>query len=297
MTVVQIALFILQLSFVLVVFSLGLEAGLADAASLFHRPSLFVRSFFSMDFVMPVFAVFMAAILQLNPAIEIALVFLAISPVPPILPRPLKLGGRSSYVGGLLVSTALLSIVLVPLAIELLSKIFPQEIHISPAAVARIVAKTVLLPLAAGMLARRLAPELAKKIGPPLSRIAFLLLLGAAIVPLSSFLPEVAAMLSNGTLLAIVVFVMVGTVVGHLLGGPDLAERSTLALATAARHPGLAVAIAGVNFPGQQRNVAAVVLLYLVVKAVVLLQYNSWRKRQLLGYGQREVIRPTQRAA
>jgi bile acid:Na+ symporter, BASS family len=297
MTVVRIALFILQLSVVLVVFSLGLEAGLSDVTSLFRRPSLLLRSLFSMSVVMPVFAAFMAAILQLNPAVEIVLIFLAVSPVPAVLPRQQIKRAGSSHVGGLLVSAILLSIIWVPLAIELLGRIFAQDIHIGPVAAAKIMAKTVLLPLAAGMLARRLAPELARKAGLPLSRIALLLLLGAALIPLAAFLPEVAAMLGNGTLLAIIVFVMVGTAVGHLLGGPDLAERSTLALATASRHPGLAVALAGANFSGQQRNVAAVVLLYLIAQAVVLLQYSAWRKRQLHNYGQREIIRPTQRAA
>src|SRR5262249_45236916 len=101
--------------------------------------------------------------------------------------------------------------------------------------------------------------------------------------------------LGNGTLLAIVVFVMVGVAVGHLLGGPDLSERSTLALATASRHPGLAVTIAAINYPGQRRNVVAVVLLYLVVKAIVLIPYNSWRKRQF--DGRQEAFGPRQRAA
>lgn len=297
MTVIKIGVVILQLSIVLVVFSLGLQASLLDAISLFRRPSLLFRSLFSMNVVMPAFAAFMAATLQLNPAVKIALVMLAVSPVPPLLPsQQLKLGGRSSYVGGLLVSAALLSIVLVPLTIEIMGKIFAQDIHMGPMAVAKVMAKTVLLPLAAGMLVRRLLPDLARKIARPFSRIALLFLLVAALVPMVVFAPNMANMLGNGTLLAIVIFVMVGTAVGHLLGRPDLSERSTLALATASRHPGLAMAIAGANYPGLRRNVAAVILLYLIVKAIVLIPYNSWRKRQLLGYG-RETIGPSRRAA
>jgi len=298
MTVIKFGVIVLQLSIVLVVFSLGLQASLSDAISVFRRPSLLLRSIFSMNIAMPAFAALMAATLQLNPAVKIALVMLAVSPVPPLLPsQQLKLEGKSSYVGGLLVAAALLSIVLVPLTIELMGKIFAHDMHMPPPAVAKIMAKTVLLPLAAGILVRRLFPNLARKIAHPFSKIALLLLLAAALVPVAVFAPNMADMLGNGTLLAIVVFVMVGILVGHLLGGPDLSERSTLALATASRHPGLAMAIASANYPGLRRNVGAVILLYLIVKAVVLVPYNSWRKRQLLAYGQREAITPRERAA
>ena len=297
MTVIKLDLIVLQLSIVLVVFSLGLQASVADAISLFHRPSLLFRSLLSMNIVMPVFAAFMAATLHLNPAVKIALVMLAVSPVPPLLPRQqLKLGGRSNYVSGLLVSAALFSIVLVPLTIEVLAKVFSQDVYMGPLAVAKIVGKAVLLPLAAGILLHHLAPALAGKIAQPLSRISILLLLAASLIPLVVFAPSMADLLGNGTLLSIVIFVMVGVAVGHLLGGPDLSERSTLALATASRHPGLALAIASANYPGQRRNVAAVVLLYLIVKAIVLIPYNAWRKRQMQSYSH-DGLEPKQRAA
>jgi bile acid:Na+ symporter, BASS family len=298
MSLVQIAVLILQLSIVLVVFSLGLEASLSDAASLFHRPSLLFRSLFSMNVIMPAFAVFMAATLQLNPAVETALILLAVSPVPPVLPRQqLKMGGSSRYVEGLFVATALISVLLVPVTIELLGRVFAQEIHIGQGAVAKIMATTILAPLAAGMLVRSLAPELARKARPPLSKISLVLLLSAAAVPLSALLPGMAEMLGDGTLLAIVVFVMAGTAIGHFLGGPDRADRSTLALATASRHPGVAMAIAGANYPAQRKSIAAAILLYFVVKAVVLLPYNSWCKRRLTAHGAQGVIVPRERAA
>jgi BASS family bile acid:Na+ symporter len=298
MSVVQIAVIILQLSIVLVVFSLGLEASLSDAASLFHRPSLLFRSLFSMNVVMPAFAVLMAATLQLNPAVEAALILLAVSPLPPVLPRQqLKMGGSSRYVEGLFVATAVISVVLVPVTIELLGRTFAQDIHIGPAAVAKIMATTILAPLAAGMLVRYLAPELARKASPPLSKISLVLLLGAAAVPLTALLPGMAEMLGDGTLLALVVFVMAGTAIGHALGGPDRADRSTLALATASRHPGVAMAIAGANYPAQRKSIAAVILLYFIVKAVVLLPYNSWCKRRLIAHRTQRVIVPRERAA
>jgi hypothetical protein len=42
----------------------------------------------------------------------------------------------------------------------------------------------------------------------------------------------------------------------------------------------MAIAIATASFPGQQRLIAAAILLYLLVKAVVLIPYNRWSKRR-----------------
>jgi len=50
-----------------------------------------------------------------------------------------------------------------------------------------------------------------------------------------------------------------------------------LALATATRHPGIAIAIAHINFPNEQAVPAAVVI-YLVVSAVLSVPYLAWRK-------------------
>ena len=68
-----------------------------------------------MFIIMPVFAVILAYKLSLRPALEIAFVALAVSPVPPVLPRKaLAAGGSRSYVLGLFVAAAIASIVFVP---------------------------------------------------------------------------------------------------------------------------------------------------------------------------------------
>ena len=66
--------------------------------------------------------------------------------------------------------------------------------------------------------------------------------------------------IGNGSLAAIVAFVFIGLAAGHLLGGPEPANRTVLAFTTSSRHPGIAIAIASANFPGQ-KLVFAVILL------------------------------------
>jgi BASS family bile acid:Na+ symporter len=190
---------------------------------------------------------------------------------------------------------SVLSIIVVPATIEVLGKVFARDIHISPLAVAKVMLATVLLPLAVGMLVRRAAPRIAERTSTPLSGIAFLVLLVAAGVLLVVTLPGMIALIGNGSVLAIAVFVVIGLAVGQWLGGPDHGESTALALATASRHPGLALAIAAANFPNQRQTAIAAILLYLTVKVLVLIPYNLWRKHLLMGSS--SAIPSSQRAA
>jgi BASS family bile acid:Na+ symporter len=70
---------------------------------------------------------------------------------------------------------------------------------------------------------------------------------------------------------------------GHWLGGPDPDDRTALAIAASMRHPGVALAIARLNFP-DEKLVPAAVLLFILVNLVVTLPYNVWRRRARAGH-------------
>lgn len=284
MTIAKLTILALQASIFFTVFCLGLEATLQDAVSLFRRPLLLLRSLLAMNVIMPLFAALMAAVFNLRPQVEVALILLAVSPVPPVLPRTqLKAAGSSSYVYGLLVAAGLLSIVFVPLTIEILGRVFAANVHISPAAVAKVIITTILLPLALGILVHSRAPDFSKRHGKSMARLAMILLLIAAVPLLILAFPAMISALGNGTLLAIIAFILVGLSVGHWLGRPDPGDQTILALATASRHPGLAIAIAAANFPAQSRQIAAAILLYFLVRMVVVIPYMRTRTRLLRG--------------
>ena len=85
---------------------------------------------------------------------------LAVTPVPPLLPKSeLNAGARSEYVLGLLVSQAVLAIVLVPVAIELMDWALGAEAHFSAGQMAEPIIKAILIPLGAGMIAAQLLPK------------------------------------------------------------------------------------------------------------------------------------------
>ena len=279
MTVQNLVVLALKASVVLSVFAIGLEARFADAAYLFRRPGLLLRSALAMNVVMPLVAAEMAWLFDLPGAVEVALVALAVSPVPPILPKKqIKARGESSYAIGLLVGAAAAAVVFVPLAVELLGLTFRMSVHMSPWPVAALVLATVLAPLGAGMLAGRLAPDLAARFARPVALVAGLALAAAFLAVLVSAWPSMAALIGSGAILALAAFVLIGLAVGHGLGGPDPHDRSVLALATATRHPGVAMAIGVANFP-DEKAVLPAILVYMVAGAVLAIPYVMWRKR------------------
>jgi BASS family bile acid:Na+ symporter len=90
--------------------------------------------------------------------------------------------------------------------------------------------------------------------------------------------PAIVSLIGDGTVLAIAAVVVAGLLAGHWLGGPDPDDRTALAIAASMRHPGVALAIARLNFPDEKLAPAAV-LLFLLVNVIVTLPYGVWRRR------------------
>ena len=278
MTAAQAIGLAIQLSMALIIFCVALDARFADLAFVWRKPGLLLRSLISMLVVMPVVAALMVVWFDLNHAVEIALIASALSPVPPILPnKQMKAGGEGSYVVGLLTTSALVSIGYIPLAAQLLQSMFSRPIDVSVANITRIVMTSILLPVLAGMAVRHLAPALAKRIDKPLSIFATVVLVLACIPILFNEWPKMARLVGDYSIVMMAMFALTGMAAGHLLGGPDPDRRSVLALATAARHPAVALAISHNAF--DQPGVMAAVLLLLLVSSVVAIPYVKWSRR------------------
>jgi len=280
MSLQTLILFVLKASILLNVFAIGLKAGVHDATYMFRRPGKLAKALLAMNILMPLFAVAFVLAFHLKHAVEVALVALAVSPVPPILPRKLrKAGATESDTIGLLVAVGILAIVFVPAAMEILERVFHVPLRMTFASVAALIFVTIILPLALGIAVHTLAPVAADRLVNPIAKIASIALLLSAVVILFSGAPAIWELTGNGTLVAIAAFVLVGLLIGHFVGGPKPENRTGLALATASRHPGIAIALAVANFPEEKLAISAV-LLYLLVNILVSIPYHIWTKRQ-----------------
>src|SRR4051812_37413961 len=110
MTAAQLLSLFTEISVVLIVLATGMAGHKGDLTYLVRRPSLLFRSLLSMLVLAPLLAVLFAATLRLPLPVKIALVMMAVSPVPPFLPKKaMKAGGTHSYVISLLATSAIVS--------------------------------------------------------------------------------------------------------------------------------------------------------------------------------------------
>jgi BASS family bile acid:Na+ symporter len=87
---------------------------------------------------------------------------------------------------------------------------------------------------------------------------------------------EVTVTAGARVLAAIVLITGAALAVGHLLGGPEPAMRTAVAITSAARNAGLALLVAALN--GAPPQISATVLAYLAVSLLVIPPYAALRR-------------------
>jgi bile acid:Na+ symporter, BASS family len=277
----QIIILVLQLSIMATVFGFGLRSTPNDLLYLIRRPGLFVRSLLAVFVVMPIVAFALDSLFEFRRTVEVALVALSVSPVPPLLPKQgSKAGGEAAYGVGLMAWLALSSIVAIPISLTLLGFLAGRQFSMPPGLIVNVVVKSVLAPLLAGMLVRAFLPGIANRIEKPVRIFGNVLLPLGALILFAGAASPVWALIGNGTVFALLTFVVAGLAIGHLLGGPNPHHAGVLGLATASRHPAIALAIAARNFPDE--HFGATILLYLIVNALVGVPYLIWQRQQLV---------------
>lgn len=280
MSIQTILLVAVQASIFFTVLTIGMGTSGADLRYVLGDPRRLVRSLLAMNVLGPVIAILVCKMFSLHPAVIVALVTLAIAPVSNMFPKamlPLVAAGRSaSYAYGLFCASTVLSVVLTPLAVEVINVLFSGEnYHVSPLLVARVVIGTMLLPLGIGLVVgSRWAASRAWI--PSIQKVSGIVLLACAVIIVAAAWPAMASAAWQGTVSAIVIISLAGLAAGHLLGGPDEDNRTVLAHATVSRHPGVAIAVASLT---GQALAPAGVLFALLVSAVAVLPYTRWRKR------------------
>jgi BASS family bile acid:Na+ symporter len=271
-------------SILLLVFALGARATFADATSLFRDlfqpPRRLLRALVAMYIVVPAAATGMGLAFDLATPVRVALLAIAIAPIPPILPgKQLKVGGSSEHVFGLLVAVSVSSIVLVPVMVEVLGGIFGRDSSFGPRQVATLIGTTILAPLAAGLLLRWLAPGWAQPVATWASRLGTLMLVAGVFAVLVASWPAMSSLIAGGALLAMLALSLIAVGAGHWLGGPDPSDRSVLAIASAMRHPGVAIAVGTANVP-EEPQLTAAILLYALVAVIVTSVYVAVARRR-----------------
>ena len=130
------------------------------------------------------------------------------------------------------------------------------------------------VPLALGVLVRRTRPRLAEKLEGPLDRAANLLLLVLTTLILVRSWPLLQAFLAANLpgIGCIALMVLLALAIGWLLSGPGLQERTTVAVVTSTRNPGLALLFASTH-AADVSGLKLAILVYVLVTLLLSLPF------------------------
>ena len=249
--------------------SLGLSLTFAQIAFLWTKTRLLVKSILSVVILVPILGILAALLLPVESALRVVILAMAAAPGAPLTTKRVVMsGGNLSYGGSLQVTVSILAIVTVPFWAVIYDAIFPASVTIDAVAIAKSITLVQLLPIGIGLLIRHYWFAFANKVEPAIAKIAntlfaaliltilvnaLRLLAGVGILPFLLFTPVIAVWL----------------ILGHVLGGPTLEQRATLAIGTIARNVGLALLLLQVNVPPEEmQELLPLVIAFVLAGAV-----------------------------
>lgn len=265
-------------SVALIMFAQGLSIAPGEVTRHFRGRSLFLllRAFVGMVVLVP--AATLVIIMLLKAPIELAIglaILVACPPAPVMLRSAVKNGGGdASFMQAMHLLFAALAFLTVPAVVNALSSPLGFYVDIPLGAMIWILARTILLPIAAGLILKGLFPEPAAKAAPALDKAGMIGLMIVVLVALVALFP-ILLQTDAKSYLVIALVSVAALAIGHLLGPEDPAQKTVLAVECGVRHPALAVTIAFANFTPQQ---ALPVLVPCIVTFIAIATiYLKWR--------------------
>ncbi|GMU06214.1 hypothetical protein [Corallococcus caeni] len=266
---------------VLFMFHAGLAQGAGGLARVFQRPALYGRALAVALVAVPLVAYALVSLFRVPPVAAGSLVLLALCPGAPLQVKQAQALGASVTTSlNLVLLLALCSLVSVPLWVAALDGLRGFHLQANPSEVLKLVLVKLVPPLVAGMAVRFLFPRAAEVLAVWVHRLFSVLLLVTAGLVLFLAAPRLKD-LGWSSVLALAGTVSAAALMGHRAGRPRPEDRRAVALAAALGNPGLAMSLVVHSYPGVQvMEAAAVVGAFVLVRALALVPYKSWSRRQ-----------------
>jgi bile acid:Na+ symporter, BASS family len=216
--------------------------------------------------VMPFAALTLARTLRLEESMGIGLLLLGMAAGAPFLPTLAQISrGNLAFAVGLMVLLMVITVGYVPVVLPLLL----PGVSVNPAQIARSLVLLMLLPLGSALAVKANRPGLAATIKPFFDKTSNLSLIALMALQTLLNVRSVVAVFGTGGILAGVLFLAVGFIVGWALGGAARETRSVLGLGTAQRNIAAALVVANQSF--DDPNVVVMVVVIAIVGLLTLM--------------------------
>jgi BASS family bile acid:Na+ symporter len=263
----QKATSVAMLAFVLSsMLAMGLGLTVSQIIAPLRNARLVVLSLLVNFLLMPLGAVGLAALLRLDQPLGVGLLLLGTAAGAPFLPKLAQIAkGNLAFAVGLMVLLMVVTVGYLPLVLPLLL----PGVSVNPAKIARSLSLLMLLPLAAALAVKARFADGAARTKPLLDRLSNLSLILLVLLITAGNVNNVLAVFGTRGILAGLLFIAIGFVIGWLLGGPDRNTRRVLALGTAQRNIAAALVVGSQSF--SDPKVVVMVVVVAIVSLLILM--------------------------
>ena len=265
---------------ILVMLSIGLRVRGGELLEVLGKRALFTRTLLANCIIIPGIGFLLVKLFPLTPDASMGILLLAAIPGTPIaLQYTRKAKARLAFGAVMTLVLSLASIVLTPLAFEVMPRIAQR----SERPILSLIASMLLYisaPLCAGLWMARRAPTMAPRLVVPLEILAsavFVFIMWETRLARREALYAIAG---GGTILALFLLLAISMLIGWFIGGPDDESRRVLATSTGMRNVIVVLYIARYCFPGTHVYMVPIVYLSLMVPFNLLfyLAYAGWQR-------------------
>jgi len=206
---------------------------------------------------MPLVALALAKLLWLDEPLGVGLLLLGCAAGAPFLPKLAQLSkGNLPFAVGAMVLLMIITVGYLPIVLPLLL----PEVTVNPFKIAQSLIVLMLLPLGVGLLMNARWGGLSAHIKPYLDRLSSIsLMLLILLISIVNF-DKVLQVFGRRGILAAVLFIACGSLLGWLIGGPKDDTRRVLALGTGQRNIAAALVVGSQSFTDQEVTVMVVVV-------------------------------------
>ena len=267
MELMQKATSVAMLGFVLSsMLAMGLGLTVSQIIAPLRNARLVVLSLLVNFVLMPLGAVALAAVLRLDRPLGTGLLLLGPAAGAPFLPKLAQIArGNLAFAVGLMVLLMVVTVGYLPLVLPLLL----PGVSVNPAKIARSLFLLMLLPLAGALAVKARFANVAARTKPLLDRLSNLSLILLVLLITAGNVNNVLAVFGTRGILAGLLFIAIGFVIGWLLGGPDRNTRRVLALGTAQRNIAAALVVGSQSF--SDPKVVVMVVVVAIVSLLILM--------------------------
>jgi predicted Na+-dependent transporter len=246
-------------------FGTGLSLTMAEILDPLKNGRLVVLALIANFVLVPVLAYTIAWILNLSDGQRAGLLILAVCAGAPFLPKLAIIAhGNLAFSVGLMVMLMVVTVIFAPIILPLLI----PGVAVNPWDIARPLITLMLIPLAVGLVVKAFMPGPAATLQPYMNQASSISLILMSVLALLIGYRELLASWGTGAYLAATLLIGVALLIGFLLGGSGMQNRSVMGLGTGQRNISAALLVATTNFTDPE--VLVIILVGSVVGMAIL---------------------------